>query len=1005
MSKISIREFRALLEDPDTPIETLRYYVRPMEGTFGGFDPSVVPDPDKVDMNDPDLEPGMESAMGIGNGWSRSRRRRRFKRRMRRGETLPVIVSEGDSWFQFPILIDDVIDHLDRNYLVWSLGAAGDTADNMIRRAPEYLDGLREQADHVQAFLLSAAGNDVLGEDENGTPTLQSLLHRFRPGKTAEELVNKSALRRTLNRLEERYREVVDTIRAEPQFDDLPILFHGYDYVFAFPAGPGDRRQPIYAAQDKWLGRAFDAKGIADTRLRRDIIVHLVDSLYDMLDGIARDDAHVHVVDVRETLTRVSDWADEIHGTSEGFGQVAGKFHAVLSRVTGPRLAHETVFQTDPAGTDEIQTDLDTLSVDRHSRRRAGAETMGFGDIHKFSRGFRAGRDFEALIGTDDSVPFWFLTEGAARGRAVGKIEASGTNFKGETGRWSGTGFLIAPNVLLTNAHVINSAAVGSASRVLFDFAEKAGGGSESQVAFRLDPSRLFLASDPRDLDYCFVWVDGDAHDTFGTIPFWRGSFMGGDRQCANIIHHPRGEPKRASLKENEIVVGMGAEDTLIHYLSDTEPGSSGSPVLTDQWKLFALHHASARIDDMDADLRARMPRETTQSVLNEGIKTSAIAADVEMRSRSGPGAAHAREVLRHISGTDSRTGFFGALGRQSSGRDGFERVVDTYSGAPRDVDIAFWNIEWFNRDFADKIDDVVRVIADLNLDIWALEEVSPRSTEALVKRLNRDFGQKFDYAVSEPGASDGKQTTTVIWNSLTVQGERLDWPEAAHTLLKLDSRDPDAAGFEAVEGKLFNRYPGLFRFSALNRTAAPFDFNLVPLHLKARGEGAKRRKMASNALARAIEIAVAADPSERDWVIGGDMNAELATGQFNGLTGAGFTALGAADENDGAFTYLKHPHRSMIDSIFLSPGMAALVGADDFMVVAADRVYADFVRRVSDHRPVMVRLSLDDTPDVASPVRASPGASAGAELFQKFLAAFRADPDGSLRALADLVD
>jgi hypothetical protein len=62
--------------------------------------------------------------------------------------------------------------------------------------------------------------------------------------------------------------------------------------------------------------------------LQRDIIRLLIDALYDMLDRIAGDSAQtrVYVVNVRNTLTSVQEWADEIHGTSAGFRKVGRVF-------------------------------------------------------------------------------------------------------------------------------------------------------------------------------------------------------------------------------------------------------------------------------------------------------------------------------------------------------------------------------------------------------------------------------------------------------------------------------------------------------------------------------------------------------------------------------------------------------------------------------------------------------------------------------------------------------
>lgn len=47
--------------------------------------------------------------------------------------------------------------------------------------------------------------------------------------------------------------------------------------------------------------------------------------------------------------------------------------------------------------------------------------------------------------------------------------------------------------------------------------------------------------------------------------------------ECLNVIHHPGGERKRLSIRENRLV----AEDDLwLRYASDTRRGSSGAPAL-----------------------------------------------------------------------------------------------------------------------------------------------------------------------------------------------------------------------------------------------------------------------------------------------------------------------------------------------------------------------------------------------------------------------------------------
>jgi len=339
MEPIDYETLEAMLRDPDVPDERIRPYLTGEPGTGGPFDPRVVPDPALVRMDDIDRF-RVESAIRWGNAISRWRRQRRYELRLARGEGLPVIVSEGDSWFQFPFLIDDIVDHLGRNYLIWSLDAAGDTAQNMVVSRPEYMAGLRERrADGVAAFLFSAAGNDVIGEDATGEPVLKRLLKPYTPGRDAAWHIDQARLASILQFLETCYGRVIAAIRAEEGFATLPIVIHGYDY--AIPSGqPGDQRNPTWAARDEWLGGPMRAKGIDDPELRRAIVRFLIDALYDMLLKVAGNSTRtrIHVVDVRGTLPGTTDWADEIHGTSEGFAKVAARFRATLREavITGP---------------------------------------------------------------------------------------------------------------------------------------------------------------------------------------------------------------------------------------------------------------------------------------------------------------------------------------------------------------------------------------------------------------------------------------------------------------------------------------------------------------------------------------------------------------------------------------------------------------------------------------------------------------------------------------------
>ena len=148
--------------------------------------------------------------------------------------------------------------------------------------------------------------------------------------------INWEILDAQLNNLKTAYTVLVQSVHSIDGLEDLPILVHGYDYPFPYPAGTEDPRDPDHARKDQWLGSAFSPRQIDDQSLRRGILKKLIDRLYDLLNSIAIDigNGNVHVVDCRGTMPSIDFWIDEIHGNDSGFANVAQKFRDKLSDVT-----------------------------------------------------------------------------------------------------------------------------------------------------------------------------------------------------------------------------------------------------------------------------------------------------------------------------------------------------------------------------------------------------------------------------------------------------------------------------------------------------------------------------------------------------------------------------------------------------------------------------------------------------------------------------------------------
>ena len=107
---------------------------------------------------------------------------------------------------------------------------------------------------------------------------------------------------------------------------------------FPYPHLENDLRNPIHAAKNEWLGEPLDKRNFPSTTqvqrdLRRNIVIYLIDRLYDLLNDLAQTNTSVLVVDCRGAMSEVTDWIDEIHSTDEGFAKVTKRFREELNSV------------------------------------------------------------------------------------------------------------------------------------------------------------------------------------------------------------------------------------------------------------------------------------------------------------------------------------------------------------------------------------------------------------------------------------------------------------------------------------------------------------------------------------------------------------------------------------------------------------------------------------------------------------------------------------------------
>ena len=190
----------------------------------------------------------------------------------------------------------------------------------------------------------------------------------------------------------------------------------------------------------------------------------------------------------------------------------------------------------------------------------------------------------ERVLEENDLIAARFLHRGSELARSVGRIvvrEIGGTSF--------GTGFLISPALVMTNHHVLPGPQAAEQATFQLDYYERRDLEIGPTVTLHFDPNRFFVAD--RALDFAIVALadpNGAASDrTSIRLISESGKALVGEP--VNIIQHPRGRPQKIAIKNNEIV---GHSGSFLHYKTDTEPGSSGSPVMNMQWELAALHHS-----------------------------------------------------------------------------------------------------------------------------------------------------------------------------------------------------------------------------------------------------------------------------------------------------------------------------------------------------------------------------------------------------------------------------
>lgn len=173
----------------------------------------------------------------------------------------------------------------------------------------------------------------------------------------------------------------------------------------------------------------------------------------------------------------------------------------------------------------------------------------------------------------------------------------------------AGTGFLVAENLVMTNHHVLPDEATTRSSSYHFNYQlDDDGVILEGQIVAAESRGMLYTNA---KLDVSVVQIQPPpAIVQARTLNLFPAMLQ--REQRVAIIQHPGGGLKKISLQSNHV---QFTSPDVVQYTTTTQPGSSGSPVFNDDFKVVAVHHGA---------------RSVGSYVRNEGTTMRAILADIK---------------------------------------------------------------------------------------------------------------------------------------------------------------------------------------------------------------------------------------------------------------------------------------------------------------------------------------------------------------------------------------
>lgn len=295
-----------------------------------------------------------------------------------------TVLAEGDSWFNYPIILTDIIDRIimEKDLAVYSIASGGDWLLNMLT-GRQYVEEL--SISHPEWFLISGGGNDLVGARRLATilqPDGGSI--EFDKNKWTQYLIDDFAEKKEVPLREDFYEGLPflskdfyallmffhlqyyflfnGILKTEKdcvsKFEGIKIITQGYDYPIPshdkqFGINPLRWYIPFvrkFLGHGSWLKTPFQIRGINDKMQQKVLyaMIYLFNEMMIELGDIFNKKhqmRRVFHIDSRDSVGQ-DGWTDELHPTPVHFIKTGRTFIDCIKQKKMPTYGNVYVVKT-----------------------------------------------------------------------------------------------------------------------------------------------------------------------------------------------------------------------------------------------------------------------------------------------------------------------------------------------------------------------------------------------------------------------------------------------------------------------------------------------------------------------------------------------------------------------------------------------------------------------------------------------------------------------------------